>query len=144
MKWGRKDNEGGGKKQGRREKEDNTRREDVRMSLSPFPSHYPPRRTESEGVRVGGGEVEGLWGEMTFSFVLLKAPYYYLSRPFLSPSPAPSPPLPLLPLAAPTIASNRSFRPLPLCEPPHPPPLFSYPPPPSQALSVPRCNCTAD
>lgn len=48
---------------------------------------------------------------MTFSFVLLKAPYYHLSRPSLSPSLALCDSLCFL-LAAPTIGSNRSFPPL--------------------------------
>lgn len=41
-------------------------------SLSPFPPHYP-----STGQRRGG---------MTFSFVLLRAPYYHLSREISLPS----------------------------------------------------------
>lgn len=41
-------------------------------SLSPFPPHYT-----STGRKRGRQEGEG---EMTFSFVLLRAPYYHLSR----------------------------------------------------------------
>lgn len=55
----------------------------VNFCLSPF---IMPLQ---DGGGVAAAEVRG---EMTFSFVLLKAPYYHLSMPFFSPSTVPSTP----------------------------------------------------
>ncbi len=85
--WGGKPSgykERGGEGRGRSERGDGSTkglmlRNTRSPSLSPSPTHYP-----CTGQRTGGGEVGSEGGEMTFSFVLLRAPYYHLSRETLS------------------------------------------------------------